>query len=272
MKKIIFAVLLFFMMINHVSCKNITYVALGDSITTGYLASEGYAIKVSNYLKQTYHYLEYHNYAINGLTSKNLISIIEDTDVINNITESSIITLSIGSNDILSLIGKCTIRDCDVKEEDLILAINNIKTNLDIIVNSLIKLNNDAYIFIIPYYNPYNVLSSISTLSPYITQINNYKDELNNYLKKYQENYHKIIVPTEIVDVLEKNTNVTLNPLNLDPHPNNEGHNLIFSSIINTNITLEEEANTNLSDSIILVLGIILSLFSLVFIINNFKS
>ena len=81
------------------------YLALGDSITAGYgVGGRNFACLYYSYLRSTNLNLCYKNYGINGLTTGGLANLLSSNGNLKNmVAQAVVITLTIGSNDLLCL-------------------------------------------------------------------------------------------------------------------------------------------------------------------------
>jgi len=259
---------------------------LGDSITAGYgvLEEEKYPMILYNDLIKTNEDFEFvlTEEAISGIRSIDLINYIDNNE--NNIKEkikdADLIVVSIGSNDILTLLSTNLLDDCmsDFSECTNILknlsskmetAKNNLKVNIDDIIKKITNINDDVVIYFVAFYNPFVELEEIALLEDLIIELENYKEELNNYLISYANNdSYSIAIDKELSKVLEEEININFNykKLNFDPHPTNLGHEEIASFVINNSkvqnsLIIEKQENTAIYIlSILFSIGIILLL------------
>ena len=94
--------------------ESVRYVALGDSIAYGYglsdRESDSYVGQVGKYLEKKYDYVFEENFGTNGLRSDQLLDILTnpENEQYNKyratLQHADIVTLSIGSNDLLHLV------------------------------------------------------------------------------------------------------------------------------------------------------------------------
>jgi len=287
MRKVLFVIFLFLIFINNVSAKEkYNILTLGDSITAGYgvLEEEKYPMILYNDLIKTNEDFEFvlTEEAISGIRSIDLINYIDNNE--NNIKEkikdADLIVVSIGSNDILTLLSTNLLDDCmsDFSECTNILknlsskmetAKNNLKVNIDDIIKKITNINDDVVIYFVAFYNPFVELEEIALLEDLIIELENYKEELNNYLISYANNdSYSIAIDKELSKVLEEEININFNykKLNFDPHPTNLGHEEIASFVINNSkvqnsLIIEKQENTAIYIlSILFSIGIILLL------------
>jgi lysophospholipase L1-like esterase len=128
------------------------YLAMGDSITAGYgvgLQSSFPSI-YSTVLRQQFPDLHYVNLGVNGLTTGRLLSMVGTPRIRSLVSRSRIITITIGSNDLLTEI-KALACGCQINVD---LALANMANNLMLLGNS-IRINNPyAVVKVATIYNP----------------------------------------------------------------------------------------------------------------------
>ncbi len=219
-----------------------TYVALGDSIAAGYgLAdyspekevppSDSYQAIVAQFLKT-----KPFNYAVSGDDSIDCINILKSEIADDTLAEADIITISIGSNDLLKpfieIVKETTINNLMVKLRDNEVLHEKAQAFSEKF-NEIIKLLKEkapqAELYVTNIYNPYNnVMILGETADTYIK-------EINETFRTDSDSYTLIDVYT-----LFKNKNFTnvqfdisnLSNANLDPHPSKEGHREIATAIV----------------------------------------
>ena len=84
------------------------YLALGDSITAGYGVASPFSFPnvYANFLRRYNPDLVMHNFGVNGLTTSGLLNQIKSNRTFRqSISQAFLVTLTIGSNDLLRLIG-----------------------------------------------------------------------------------------------------------------------------------------------------------------------
>ena len=197
------------------------YTALGDSITLGTglenIDTEAYPSLLTNTFN-----IESTNYGIDGMNSSWLLYNIKHGDYVDSIKDADLITISVGSNDILWIFYQII---ADAFNVD----INN--------CDNLIQSISENFVIVIEYYNPYHniVLPFFNTNSiSFNKYLDSYVDELNNFL--YENNnlgYDIAYIKDDFYK--SDSTNVHISPFNfsLDPHPNKNGHHIIYEKIIN---------------------------------------
>lgn len=240
----------------------VDYVAFGDSIAYGYGLddlNDGFVNIVGEYLNS-----DVSNYAISGLTSTQLAEMLDSGEYDNDIINADVITLTIGSNDILLPFMNLLYTSLNLEgnpdtafkdwydNTDIftkLMALNNINiaisndTTLDeacknfetntfpAIINDIKELNPDCEIIVTEFYNPYyNVnlggVFNVGAIS------DKYVQQLNSTLYSTSTTDYKV---AKIYDSFSNNSNLTnidTETLNMDPHPNVEGHKIISDAVI----------------------------------------
>lgn len=227
-----------------------SYVALGDSIAYGYglsdISTQGYTNLVATELG-----IDLVNYAVNGMTSIGLLNALdkmnEDTGAHTQLQNASLITISIGSNDLLSKLSGVwyTLPDpadaaafaaieasltSEQKLAEFDSGVESYRINLPLIYASLRKLNPTAQIVMTEFYNPFYGVKfgafDFGALSDqYIVQMN---DILHAGQKEMD---YKIAAVYDSFNAPAL-TNVDLTILNMDPHPNTKGHAVIAEAVL----------------------------------------
>lgn len=131
---------------------NNLYLALGDSLTTGYGVgvSRSFATLFYSSLLPSFPGLKYENLGVNGLTSAVLVNLLGQPKVAALIARAKIITITIGSNDLLA-VGKGVISGAGADPE---LALGNLNHNLLLIGEEIRSINPVAVVKIATLYNP----------------------------------------------------------------------------------------------------------------------
>lgn len=250
-----------------------TYVAFGDSIAAGY-GLEGYTDNgtvppahsyqalVGSFLKT-----EPVNFAITGDDSTSCIEILDSGNADKALSDADVITVSIGSNDLLKPFIRIAKEAFGITEgssmdysslEDYYASFKNsswidmlamandladkirdnkelhekaqaFSSNFDQIINTLKEKAPQAEIYVTNIYNPYkDVLVMGDLADAYIHELNNaFTDTSGNYT----------LIDTYTLFAKENLSNVKfdisdLGNINLDPHPSKEGHAKIASAIL----------------------------------------
>lgn len=128
------------------------YLALGDSITAGYgVGSSNFAFLYYSYLHSLNPNLRYINYGINGLTTGGLANLLWTNGNLKNlVTQAEVITITIGSNDLLH-VAKSFLQGAKV---NISLTLSYMERNLDLIGSQIRHLNPGAFVKVGTIYNP----------------------------------------------------------------------------------------------------------------------
>ena len=254
MKKILFFIFLFIFMISNVSALKIT--SLGDSIPNGVLLSDKEK-SYDNMIAKTLN-AEFYEYSISGMITDDLLEALDLDEVKENIKNSDIIFINIGSGDLLDLTDEIdftkfgynpeekmdlkNIKATNFKKYLLEIFNEQLKPKVDNVVNTfsnefnlvidkIKSYNSKAKIYVNNAYNPFFNISIPVILD--LSEIENIVDEaikkFNNILKT-NDNYTVI----DIYDVLRDNKYLNINPLNnmFDPHPSELGHQKIYEQYL----------------------------------------
>ena len=246
-----------------------SYVALGDSITTGYGLEEnetGFARQVADSNGYTLT-----NLAQNGATSSMLFASLSGSEVSSAIASADLITITIGGNDLMNALYAYLAKEyntkngTDITAEDvkaslagthseiqqstmLILAASKISdflqsteattalgaftTNLTNIISAIKGNNSSAEIIVVNQYNPYSRLSTGNLLD--LSALDSAVQALNTAISSgATAGYTVADVYTAFEEATENpyNASVSLPSINLDFHPNAAGHSLIADTI-----------------------------------------
>ena len=254
MKKILFSILLFIFMISNVNALKIT--SLGDSVPNGYLLSnpdESYDNKIAKILNA-----EFYEYTISGMNTDDLLNDLDKEEVKQNIENSDIVFINIGSGDLLDLIDEIDFSSFGFNETEkmdlttdsseqfrnyLIDAfnnelvpkteevINNFSIKFKLIIEKIKTYNSNVKIYVNNAYNPFFKVSIPFILD--LSEIERISEEaigsLNDVLKS--SNDYNII---DIYNILRNNDYLNIDPSNssFDPHPNKLGHEKIYEEYL----------------------------------------
>jgi lysophospholipase L1-like esterase len=242
------------------------YTALGDSIAFGLSADpgKGYVPLFHNYLKttETFSKSEVTNLSMPGDKSSDLLAKLKnDTITRESVKNSNVITISIGGNNLLSPLIETIVSEYKLNPKDLeliknlalavstdtklqekmavlissekfttalTLGITQFMTDSKSIIEETRLLAPKAEIYVMTLYNPFNAKDPFfNVVDPYIQKINAMINNSNGLYKvadvytlfnKYQGD--------------KPLTNFSLLKGAFDPHPTNEGHNLILQAHI----------------------------------------
>lgn len=131
---------------------NDIYLALGDSITAGYGvgANQSFTFLFYTSLLPNFPGLKYKNLGVNGLNSGDLATMVKQTGVCALIARSKIISITIGSNDLLT-VGKGLISGAGANID---LTLGNLNHNLMLLGERIRSVNPSAIVKIATIYNP----------------------------------------------------------------------------------------------------------------------
>ena len=220
--------------------RHIRYVALGDSIAYGYglrnREKDGYVGRINQYLESCYDSVFCSNLGTNGLESKDLLERLTDE---NNswyrkyratLQGADIITLSVGSNDLLHLLKL----DGDVYQylkngsTKFRQACEDFGQTFPQIIEALHEIAPKAEIYVDNVYNPCKGLSQFRS----VYEAADYYISLLNHAFSGQKGFTLVDVKIIFDNSEEKLLNVTLNGGKVDPHPNADGHRCIADAVI----------------------------------------
>lgn len=226
--------------------KTMIYVALGDSLTKGYGLADAEKNRFSAVAAQKLNAAGIkcteRNYGVNGLTSSELLDMINGGEI-GMLDYADVITVDIGANDVLhaaddliytNLAGNVLSTDdyaavCADEESSLA----KCKENTEAIIKALREKNDHAQIILFTIYNPYkNVDLDLAVEGENLT-LAGFTDDL---VKRLNENINDI-AEAQGCDVSDWYTAFEINPNNLvnaaygegvttnfDIHPNKDGH------------------------------------------------
>ncbi len=139
----------------------LSYVALGDSLATGYGADRGYVDRYAGLLRaQTGATVEVRNLGVNGLTSRQLRAGIEgDRRVRDAVRRADVVTINIGANDLLQARSKYQSGNCGGADNQDCLreAVAGFRANWDAILAGVItdlRSPGTTVIRAMDFYNP----------------------------------------------------------------------------------------------------------------------
>lgn len=217
----------------------IRYVALGDSIAYGYGLQdkeESYVGLVQQYLEGRYDYVVATNFGKNGMRSDELLDILTNPKNENyrkyraTLSYADVVTLSIGSNDLLHLIRLDFNMEKIIKEGSgkFRKACRNFASNFPKIIKEIHSINPNVKIYANNIYNPAKGLSSYASVYEVAER---YINLLNEAFQK--ANGYSLVNIKDAFDKEEKSMiNVSLKGREIDPHPSKEGHELIGEMVI----------------------------------------
>jgi lysophospholipase L1-like esterase len=130
------------------------YLALGDSIAVGYGVDRQFSFPTvyGNFLRRHNLDLSVHNLGVNGLTTQGLVELLQCNSSLRHlVSQASLITITIGSNDLLRLI-----KDFNqpLNTAQLPMILGNMGRNLALIGELMRRLNPMAIVKVATLYNP----------------------------------------------------------------------------------------------------------------------
>lgn len=238
--------------------KIIHYVVLGDSIAGGYglkdADKESYAGRIAHVLENEYDAVRVVNFGKNGLRSEGLLDILTNEKneqyeaYRKELCKADLITLSIGSNDLLQYLSVGMDFGKLQKQADEVFsgACEAFAQNIPRIIDAIHRQAPRARLFVNNIYNPCSDISFPFSDSV----VKNLKSVAETYIERMNEGF----VSEQVKSVFNSETkegkytlidvksvfehaedpliNVSFSWGNIDPHPNKEGHRLIANEII----------------------------------------
>ena len=247
-----------------------SYVALGDSITTGYGLAEneaGFARQVADSNGYTLT-----NLAQNGATSTDLLEVVKSEANADTLKNADLITVTIGGNDLMDALYAYLAEEYNKQNSDTPITAADVKaslagtlseipqvamlsfaaskipdfpdstaantalstfaTNFSSIISAIKGNNSSAEIIVVNQYNPYSRLSTGNLLD--LSALDSAVQALNTAISSgATAGYTVADVYTAFEEATENpcNASVSLPSINLDFHPNAAGHSLIASTI-----------------------------------------
>lgn len=244
------------------------YVALGDEISIE--SDDDYDVEyvslIKDFLYALNDNLDYSNLSKEGITSSELLSIIDDNK--DKIRDSDLITISIGGNNILNAIlgnlniDETILQNCDEEKFDSIISeylnseeikteilneVNKFSKDFPNIIKKIKKLAPEAEIYVNTVYNPINKKCNIYDF--FDEQINLINDLIvknnSNYDYKILDCYH-ILNNDEVLNFKIENGVARISP-------NKVGHAMMATQVISDYeeyVNLEVDKVTSTSDNI----------------------
>lgn len=218
----------------------VRYVALGDSIAYGYglenPEQDSYVGRIKEYLAGKYDYVMLSNFGCNGQRSDELLDILTNPENENygryraTLRYADIVTLSIGSNDLLHLINIGWDMDemLQNNKEDFQHACRGFAKNFPKIISEIRKINSNVEIYANNIYNPAKGLTSYKT----VYDIAEYYINWLNQAFSEPVSYHLVDIKTAFDREKKPMINITLKGRQIDPHPSKEGHRRIGEMVI----------------------------------------
>lgn len=211
--------------------KEIVYTALGDCFTGGWIVNifNGFADRFYHYLRCKYGIVKYINLGYPGMTSSGLCKqLVKDAHTKKAVSNSDIITITIGGNNLL----RCKRKDNSINQSLADESIARFKEDWPKIIHEVrTGLCSEAQIYVMNLYNPWHCFDRDYDIANYsINQIN--KSIADPIL---MQTYGYFIA--DVYSCFEKNTDKDwtffYNSILRDPHPNWEGHRQVYYTFRN---------------------------------------
>lgn len=193
------------------------FIALGDSITAGYgVNGRSFAVLYYTYLHSVNPNLRFINFGLNGLTTEGLTQILSaNGDLRNLLTQAELITVTIGSNDLLHAAG-AFLRGI---APNVSVTLSYIDRNLDLTGSKIRSLNSKAIIKIGTIYNP--LLAGL--FFQYAGSAQSIINQANKIIVHYAKRYGFKVIPID--KAFRGREQLVIGPDQI--HPNPLGHKLI---------------------------------------------
>lgn len=259
------------------------YTVLGDSIAAGYRLEDyqkdgvtppsSYAALFAGKIGAT----KVNNLAKTGSNTSDTLTLLSTQTYINAVKEADVITLSMGSNDILGPGGKMICACLGItsldKAGNVVNATNFLQKMTELsnyinepeqvkifndaisgfedkwtkIIDRIYELNPDAKLIVNNFYNPYAALDLGSSIVIGST-VQGYLNRMTQYITSHRYNGNRYVVAD--VTAVKDQTNVGLLPnFDLDPHPNKDGHSMIADAVYAEYVKLSSPSSTETSGS-----------------------
>lgn len=195
--------------------------ALGDSLTrgSGDYTGNGYVGNAIEQLSQEVNEeIRLHNFAVEGLTSVELVELLEQSEIQRQAQSAEMIVMTIGGND-LNQRGQTLL---EMDEEKIAGHREAFVKNLDYIMSELRTLNPDAPIYLLGFYNPFNDLGDGETTSRIVREWNQSGEAV---IAKYDQ---VIFVPVFDLFQIDVGTVLAADLF----HPNQAGYRLMADRLV----------------------------------------
>lgn len=198
---------------------NTIYLAMGDSLTTGYGVgpNQSFSTLFYKHLLTDSPGLQYVNLGVNGLTSGELASMVGQKRIQSLIAQAKVISLTIGSNDLLA-VGRTLSSGANIE-----ITLRELDHNLMLIGGQLRQLNPTAQVKIATLYNP---LPPVGKQSDAFIQ--GLLQLANRSIGRRAREFHFEVVPA--AKAFSEKGQLLLGPDHL--HPNEMGHRVMANLFI----------------------------------------
>lgn len=167
------------------------YVALGDSITAGYgvVGPFSFPNLYANFLRRHDKALHVLNLGVDGLTTSGLLNLIKLNQSIRHcIAQASLITLTIGSNDLLCLIDSSHQR---LNQAQIPVIFENMNKTLGLVGQEIRLLNPKAIVKVATLYNP---LTGSGPYANYYGLVQGMIDKANAIIIAWARSFGAVVV------------------------------------------------------------------------------
>lgn len=196
-------------------------VALGDSLTRGVGDSEGkgYVKRVREALLEDYgQETALANLAVSGATIDDLQQLLEQEGTKHTIEQADIIFLTIGGNDLFPGVDEFLAIDFESFEVDA----EEFRTKSKTLLDTLRQMNQEATIYWLGLYNPFENIGGLGDTSSYVIAWNQVLEELST---SYEGVY---MIPT--YDLFQGEVDMYISTDQF--HPNSEGYRLMAERLL----------------------------------------
>lgn len=200
--------------------KNLTYVAIGDSLTLG-IGTVRKTNFVSMYTKSIEEdfkcRVKVHVFARNGAKTNRILNYFKQKKVRQAIKDADVITITAGGNDLKKIVKKyMRTKDESIIREAILLSMKNISKMISEI--QTLKVGKSKYMIrVVSLYNPYS----------HFTFSHKWVRMFNNKLKTYESDHLKV---AEIYEGFDQGGSSVLSFDKL--HPNKEGYLIISEALL----------------------------------------
>lgn len=166
------------------------YLALGDSITAGYGVASPFSFPTiyANFLRRHNPDIKLLNYGVNGLTTSSLLNQLKANNSLRQaVSQASLMSLTIGSNDLLRLIGNS---NQPIKTSQLPIILGNMGKTLMLIGQEIRFLNPVVTVKVATLYNPLPA----GPYAHYYVQVQGIIDNANAMIFMVAKHYGFVVV------------------------------------------------------------------------------